>query len=53
MLGWHHAARLMQDPRAGERARRSFENLIAAARRPARPAPSTSRTRSRARTRPI
>jgi AcrR family transcriptional regulator len=53
MLGWHHAARLMQDPRAGERARRSFENLIAAARRPARPASSTSRTSSRSRTRPI
>jgi AcrR family transcriptional regulator len=50
MLGWHHAARLMQDPRANERAQRSFSNLVAAARVPGRPTPS-ARTSSRARTR--
>ena len=32
MLGWHHAARLMQDPRAFDRARRAFDALISAAR---------------------
>jgi AcrR family transcriptional regulator len=35
MLGYHHAARLLGDPRATERARRAFEALLRAARRPA------------------
>lgn len=34
MLGYHHAWRLLRDPRAGARAERAFENLVAAARRP-------------------
>ena len=33
MLGYHHAARLLRDPRAEERARSGFELLRAAARR--------------------
>jgi hypothetical protein len=46
MLAYHHAARLLRDPRAAERARSAFETLVAAARgggrgpatgRPARP----------------
>ncbi len=44
MLGWHHAARLMADPKAGERARRAFDTLLAAAHPPATP----SRARKRA-----
>jgi AcrR family transcriptional regulator len=36
MLGYHHASRLMADPRAESWAHRAFENLVAAARsRPA------------------
>ncbi|HSV38304.1 MAG TPA: TetR/AcrR family transcriptional regulator [Nocardioidaceae bacterium] len=31
-LAYHHASRLMHDPAAGDRIRRSFENLLAAAR---------------------
>ncbi|MFI5180169.1 MAG: TetR/AcrR family transcriptional regulator [Thermoanaerobaculia bacterium] len=34
MLGFHHALRLLRDPRAEKRAIRAFENLIEAARRP-------------------
>lgn len=34
MLGFHHAKRLMQDPKAEARARRAFEALVAAARAP-------------------
>lgn len=33
MLGWHHAARLLRDPKAEERARAAFEALVARARR--------------------
>jgi len=33
MLGWHHSARLLRDPRAEERARIAFEALIARSRR--------------------
>jgi AcrR family transcriptional regulator len=33
MLGYHHAARLLADPRAETRAHRAFEALISAARR--------------------
>jgi AcrR family transcriptional regulator len=33
MLAHHHASRLLCDDRAGERTRRAFENLVAAARR--------------------
>lgn len=33
ILAYHHAERLLRDPRAGERVRRSFDNLLAAARR--------------------
>lgn len=33
-LAYHHARRLLRDPRAEERARRAFESLIAAARAP-------------------
>jgi AcrR family transcriptional regulator len=33
MLAYHHAARLLRDPRAEERARRGFEGLLAAHRR--------------------
>jgi AcrR family transcriptional regulator len=29
MLGYHHSRRLLRDPRAGERARRAFEALLA------------------------
>ena len=32
MLGFHHASRLMRDPRAGERARAAFETLVRSAR---------------------
>jgi AcrR family transcriptional regulator len=34
MLGYHHAARLLKDPKAEARARRAFEALLAAARVP-------------------
>jgi AcrR family transcriptional regulator len=34
MLGYHHALRLMRDPKAEKRAVRAFENLVEAARRP-------------------
>jgi AcrR family transcriptional regulator len=34
MLSHHHASRLLRDPRAAERARRSYESLVAAASRP-------------------
>lgn len=34
MLAFHHAARLLGDPRAEERARRAFEGLVKAAARP-------------------
>ena len=34
MLGYHHASRLLRDPRADKRAVRAFENLVEAARRP-------------------
>ncbi len=51
MLGGHHAAKLMDDPRAGDRARRAFEALLQAA-RPARPhAPATTRAAARPRAR--
>jgi hypothetical protein len=33
MLGYHHAARLMRDPRAEERAQAGFETLLSAFRR--------------------
>lgn len=33
MLAWHHAARLLRDPRAEPRARAAFEALVARARR--------------------
>jgi len=33
MLGFHHAARLLRDPRAQDRARAGFESLIRSARR--------------------
>lgn len=32
MLAWHHAARLLRDPKAEERARAAFESLVARAR---------------------
>lgn len=32
MLGWHHAARLLRDPKAEARARAAFEALVARAR---------------------
>jgi len=35
MLGYHHASRLLRDPRAGERAHAAFGRLLSAARRPA------------------
>lgn len=35
-LAWHHASRLMNDPKAEERAQRAFEALLAAARAPSR-----------------
>jgi AcrR family transcriptional regulator len=35
-LWWHQSTRLLRDPRAGERAHRAFEALVAAARRPRR-----------------
>jgi AcrR family transcriptional regulator len=34
MLGYHHALRLLRDPRAEKRAIRAFENLVEAARQP-------------------
>lgn len=36
LLMWHHASRLLQDPRAGEKAHRAFEALVAAARKQGR-----------------
>jgi AcrR family transcriptional regulator len=44
MLAYHHARRLLRDPRAEERARRAFAALVAAA-RPA-PGPRPARTGS-------
>lgn len=38
MLAYHHASRLLKDPRAAERARRAFETLVGGSRVPARPA---------------
>jgi AcrR family transcriptional regulator len=35
MLVGHHAARLLRDPKAGERTRTAFESLLARSRRPA------------------
>ncbi len=35
-LAWHHASRLLDDPKAGERAHRAFEALVAGARAPRR-----------------
>jgi AcrR family transcriptional regulator len=43
MLSYHHAARLLKDPRAEPRARRAFEALLARLQKPAR----TFRPRSR------
>ena len=43
MLAYHHARRLLRDPRASERARRAFDALVEAAR-----APRPSRTARRA-----
>jgi hypothetical protein len=37
MLGFFHAHRLLGDPRAAERTRRSFEAIVAAARVPGAP----------------
>jgi hypothetical protein len=34
MLGYHHASRLLRDSQAESRARRAFDSLLAAARRP-------------------
>jgi AcrR family transcriptional regulator len=34
LLAFHHASRLMRDPKAGDRARRAFDNLVLAARSP-------------------
>jgi hypothetical protein len=34
MLAYHHAARLLADPKAGRRAKHAFEALVAAARGP-------------------
>lgn len=42
MLGYFHAHRLLQDPRAGERARRSFESVLERCR--VEPAPAESGT---------
>lgn len=39
MLAHHHASRLLRDERAGERSRRAFESLVAAARQ-SHPSPS-------------
>lgn len=39
MLAFHHAARLLRDPKAKARARTAFESLLAAARRPSMAAP--------------
>jgi AcrR family transcriptional regulator len=33
-LMWHHASRLLGDPRAGKRARRAFETLLSSSRAP-------------------
>ena len=52
MLGYHHARRLLRDPAADARARASVEALLAAARRPVRPAPAKAVRRGAARTRP-
>ena len=46
MLGWHHASRLMGDPRAEDRARRAFEALLSHAR------PATVATAARRRPAP-
>lgn len=45
MLGWHHADRLMGDPRAEERSRRAFEALLANARPDPAPARATATRR--------
>jgi AcrR family transcriptional regulator len=39
MLAYHHASRLMRDPRAAARAAKAFETLVGAARAAARPVP--------------
>ena len=46
VLGYHHATRLMRDPRAEERARTAFEQLIAGVRHP--PAGQSLRPRATA-----
>jgi len=38
MLGFHHASRLLRDPRAEDRAHAAFERLLASARRQRRTA---------------
>ena len=40
MLAYHHAARLLRDPTAEQRARTAFDALVRTARRPARRRPS-------------
>ncbi len=42
MLAWHHARRLLHDPRAEERARRAFDALVLAARPPRKPRTSAA-----------
>lgn len=34
MLGWHHAARLLRDPKATQRARNAFDTLVLNSRKP-------------------
>ncbi len=43
MLAYHHAARLLRDPRAQERSVRSFEALLGAARQPPKPPAAAGR----------
>lgn len=52
MLAYHHASRLMRDPRAAERAAKAFETLVSAARAAARPVPSRRGTSRRPRAHP-
>jgi AcrR family transcriptional regulator len=45
MLAFHHARRLLRDPRAEERARRAFDSLLAAARHAVSPRARSARRR--------
>ena len=46
MLAYHHAARLLRDPKANTRARTAFESLLTASRREMAPVPEEEGTKT-------